>query len=76
MILEPWIGLFMVYFAGHLVALGFFLGTRYVTSISDPEPSRWRPAWLQDAIDAYEASHRRPLSADELAAVDWEKRDG
>lgn len=75
MIAEPWVGLFIVYFTGHAFALGFFLGTRYVTSVSNPDRRWWRPAWLQDAIDAYALSHRRPLSADELTAYDWDDRD-
>ncbi len=69
--IEPWMGLFVLCFSGHAFGLGFFVGTRYVTTIASPESTAWRPQWLQAAIDAYQASHRRPLDADELDGHDW-----
>ena len=73
--IEPWMGLFVLCFSGHAFGLGFFLGTRYVTTIATPQPAGWRPQWLQTAIDAYQRSHRRPLSADELTEYDWDSRE-
>lgn len=72
--IEPWMGLFVLFFSGHAFGLGFFIGTRYVTTIATPEAAGWRPQWLQAAIDAYQASPRRPLAADELDDYDWDSQ--
>lgn len=73
--IEPWMGLAVLCLSAHAFGLGFFLGTRYVTSIASFEPAAWRPEWLQAAVDAYYQSSRRPLSADEVAAYDWDDAD-
>ncbi len=75
MTLEPWLGLVLIYFAGHAFVLGFALGTYYVKSVANPEPQRWRPEWLENSIAAYQQSHRRPLSAEDVAAVDWQETE-
>ncbi len=71
--IEPWMGLFVVGFTAHAFAVGFLLGTHYVRSTAAPEPTAWRPDWLQDAIDAYQRSDRRPMSAKEVAGHDWDE---
>lgn len=73
--IEPWMGLAVLCLSGHAFGLGFFLGTQYVSSIATPESTAWRPEWLQAAIDTYQRSHRRPLSADDLAAYDWDESE-
>lgn len=73
--LEAWMGLAIMYFIGHAFALGFLLGTVYVKSVASPTTDGWRPDWLQNAVDAYQQSHRRPLSAAEVEAYDWDDHE-
>lgn len=73
--IEPWMGVAILCLTPYAFGLGFFVGTQYVTSIATPEPIDWRPGWLQAAVDAYDQSPRRPLSADELAAYEWDDSD-
>lgn len=71
--LQLWMAPFVVVFVGHAFAVGFYAGTYYVKRVADPDADSRRPQWLQDAIDAYRNSPRRPLGPDELDDVDWDR---
>ena len=72
---ELWMGLAILCLSGHAFCLGFFLGTQYVTTVATPEPTEWRPEWVQESLDTYAQSPRRPLSAEEVTAYDWDESE-
>lgn len=73
--IEPWMGVAILCLTPYAFGLGFAAGTQYVTEIATPKRSEWRPEWLQAAVDAYNQSFRRPLSAEEVAACEWGDTD-
>lgn len=54
---------------------GFLLGKYYIKSMVDLEADKERPEWIKEAIEAYRMSPKRPLRAEEIEEIDWEKRE-
>lgn len=54
---------------------GFLLGKYYIKNIVDLEADKERPEWIEEAVKAYRTSPKRPLRAEEIEEIDWEKRE-